>query len=223
VWGQPAAPLRARLGDALDMVRAVGARGMATEMPRWLIRREFVVLAGDLHDRLPAAAPPSELRLDLLTPADAPALAQLHPMMSREEVRRRWAEGQECILGWMGPAPVYYRWDVAGPAYLPYLRKTLHPPPRTVLTLDVRTHPRFQGQGIGVFAAALANCRGLERGQRRRLGLVARWNHHVVRYNLAFGASALGTVGYWYAVLRRLYFATGDIRVERDTIVVASA
>ncbi len=213
--------LRARLGHALDTARAVGVRGAVTEMPRWIVRREFLVLDVDLHDaRPPRGNPPADLRLVLLTPADVPSLARLHPMMSRDEVERRWAEGQECIVGWVGPAPVYYRWDCAEPAYLGYLDKTFRPPRGTVLTLDVRTHPRFQGQRIGVFGAHFANRLSLERGHRRRLGLVARGNRHVVRYNLAIGASVRGTVGCWNTLLQRVYFATGDVRLEGDAIVL---
>lgn len=211
--------VQARLGEVLDTVPAVGARGAVTEVPRWLVRREFIVLAGNLHDaKPPPGSPPGSLRLALLTATDVPSLTQLHPTMSDSEVRRRWAEGQECIVGWIGMAPAYYRWDSAGPAYLGYLHKTFCPPPLTILTLDVRTHPRFQGQRIGVFGAAFANRRSLERGHLRRVGLIARWNRHVVRYNLAIGASARGTVGYWHTGVRRLYFATGDVHVEGNMV-----
>lgn len=213
------ARLRARLDRVLDTARAVGARGVVTEMPRWIARREFIVLDGALRDaRSPSGSPPADLRLALLTPGDVPSLARLHPMMSPDEVQRRWAEGQECVVGWIGTAPVYYRWDSAEPAYLDYLDKMFRPPPLTVLTLDVRTHPQFQGRRIGVFGADFANRRSLERGHRRRLGLVARWNRHVVRYNLAIGASVRGTVGYWHTLVRRVYFATGDVRLEGDAI-----
>jgi hypothetical protein len=50
------------------------------------------------------------------------------------------------------------------------------------------------------------------------VGLVARWNRHVLRYNLAFGASARGSVGYWNAGIRRFYFATGSVRIAGDMI-----
>jgi GNAT superfamily N-acetyltransferase len=217
------AHLRARLGNVLDTVRAVGARGAVSEMPRWLLRREFIVLVANLRDvRPPRGNPPAELRLALLTPTDVPSLAQLHPMMSQADVQRRWREGQECIVGWIGATPAYYRWDCAGPAYLRYLHKTFRPPPLTVLTLDVRTHPRFQGEGIGVFAAAFAHRRSLERGHLRRAGLVARWARHVLRYNLAIGATARGTIGYWHAIVRRVYFATGNVQIGDDAIFVAS-
>ena len=224
MWGRMAAGLRGRLDHVLDTVRAVGARGVLSEMPRWVVRREFIVLDGDLRDaQSPPGRPPADLRLALLTPADVPSLAELHPMMSHQEVHRRWRESQECIVGWVGAAPVYYRWDCAGPAYLGYVRKTFQPPPLTVLTLDVRTHPRFQGQRIGVFGADFANRLSLERGYRRRLGLVARWNRHVLRYNRAIGASVRGTVGYWHTIVRRVYFATGDVRIEGDTIGLGPA
>jgi hypothetical protein len=219
--GRMEARLRARLDDVLYTVRAVGVRGLVTEVPRWLVRREFLVLVGDLRDvRSPSGFPPADLRLALLTPEDVPSLAPFHPRMSASEVQRRWREGQECLVGWIGSVPAYYRWDCSGPAYLSYLRKTLHPPPGTVLTLDVRTHPRFQGQRIGAFGAAFANRLGLERGHRYRLGLVARWNRHVVRYNRAIGARAHGSVGYWQAVVRRLYFATGRIHIEGERVLV---
>ena len=116
----------------------------------------------------------------------------------------------------------YYRWDSTGSAYLGYLSKMFRPPPLTTLTLDVRTHPRFQGQRIGVFAAAFANRRAVERGHLRRVGLVAPWNRHVVRYNLVMGATARGTVGYWHMGVRRLYFATGEVRIDSDTISLVS-
>ena len=221
-WGlRPRA--QAQLGTVLDALRAVGARGVVTEMPRWLVRREFIVLTVELHDaKAPAGRLPADLRLTTLTDADVPALTEVHSAMSEAEVRRRWAEGQECIVGWVGLVPAYYRWDCAGPAYLAYLRKTFSPPPLTILTLDVRTDPRFQGRRIGVFGADFANRRGLERGQLRRVGLIARWNRHVLRYNLALGASACGTVGYWHTGVRRLYFATGDARVEGGTISLDS-
>lgn len=219
--GRTVAGLRARVHHVLDTIRAVGVRGAVSEIPRWIIRREFIVLDADLRGtKSPAGSPPADLRLALLTPADVPSLARLHPMMSHEEVHRRWREQQECIVGWVGTAPAYYRWDSAGPAYLGYLRRTFRPPPFTVLTLDVRTHPRFQGQRIGLFGADFVNRLSLERGHRRRLGLVARWNRHVVRYNLAIGASVRGTVGYRHTIVRRPYFATGDVRIEGDTIAL---
>ncbi len=221
IWDRMRPRLQARLPKVLDTVRAVGARGVVTEMPRWLVRREFIVLAVRLRDARPAPrSPPGDLRLATLTDIDVPSLTQLHPAMSESEVRRRWAEGQECIVGWIGMAPAYYRWDSGRPAYLDYLRKTFCPPPLTLLTLDVRTHPRFQGQRIGAFGAAFANRRGVERGQLQRVGLIARWNRHVMRYNLAIGASGRGIVGYWHTGVRRLYFATGDVRVEGNTIAL---
>ncbi len=74
-----------------------------------------------------------------------------------------------------------------------------------------------------MFGADFANRLSLERGHRRRLGLVARWNRHVLRYNRAIGASVRGTVGYWHTVVRRVYFATGDVRIEGDTIGLGRA
>lgn len=214
--------LRARLVGALDTVRVMGALRAATEVPRWLLQREFIVLAGDLRrDRPRPGDPPPGLRLEVLTAEDVPALARLHPTMPESEVRRRWAEGQECTVGWIGEAAAYYRWDTAAPAYLGYLGKTFVPPPLTTLTLDVRTHPRFQGRGIGAFGAAFASRRSLERGHRQRVGLVARWNRHVVRYNVALGAAIRGTVGYRHAGLRRIYFATGDVRIAGNEIRLA--
>ena len=220
--GRLPARLRAHLGDVVDMLRAVGPRRGPIEVSRWLVRREFVVLAGRLPGQSPPGPPPSDLRFTGLTPEDVPALARLHPMMFRAEVERRWTEGQQCIVGWIGVEPAYYRWDSNSPAYLGYLGKTLLPPPLTVLTLDVRTHPGFQQRRIGLFGAALANRRGLEQGQRHRLGLVASWNRHVLRYNLAHGASVRGTVGYWRSIDGRRYFTAGDVHIEGATVRVAA-
>ncbi len=187
--------------------------------PRWLLAREFHVVAGAIDARLDVAALPAA-RYDVLQEKDLIAFVQACPAMSIRGVRRRWREQQVCLVCWIGPEVAAYRWDAAGAAYLPYLGRRFRGAPGDVITIEARTLPghRRAGAGTMLLQAKLDSVRG--HGARRLVGLIASWNRTSVAWAAAVGWFHLGVVGYRRVGWRRRYFVEGALRLEGDDVVI---
>ena len=214
-------PLLSRLRDAY---RAQGSR-MLLVGPRWLIRPEYLVIVRDLGRGTPVFAADGATRWSWLREADVPGVLAIHPVLTEADIRRMWAEGQECLTCWVDGAPVFYRWDTTDPAYLPYLDRTFLPRPGDLLISQAFTHPAYRGRGLLSASSAFAVPRARERGAARVVALVAWWNSptlHVARDK--YGHTVPGTVGYWNVGRWRRYFATGAVRLDgREAIYVEDA
>jgi GNAT superfamily N-acetyltransferase len=205
-------PLLFRLRDT---ARLLGWRRVVWLSPWWAVRRRYVVLARDLRQPLPEAPARDDVRWSVLTEADIDALRTINPTFGETDIRRRWREGQECLLGWMDGVLAYARWDATGSTYLAYLDRTLELPPGDVLSATAFTDPRFRGRGLHAFFHLLALRRARERGSRRSLSVVAWWNTPALRVSRDYaGRQALGTIGYWGFGSFKHYFATGAVTLD---------
>jgi GNAT superfamily N-acetyltransferase len=193
--------------------------------PRWLICRRYLVLAVDLRNAGLESPRSSEIRVTHLD-GDGAELGELDPAMTRQEVTRRLAEGQQCLLGWWGHELAHYRWETTAPASLPYLGRVLRPAPGDQIVVEIYTAARFRGRGI----ASVVMLTGMERarpaGVSRLVWLVAWWNRRSLALADQVGSRMVGSVGYWRLGTHRRYFATGDVSIELDgsfSIGVATA
>ena len=204
---------RRAVDRAVDGIRLHGLGRALAMAPRWLVRREYLVLARDLTTPLPAL-PPEPVRWSALGVNHLAALRALDPDLSEDEIRRRWREGQHTEGGWDGDRLVYARWETRGPTYLPYLGCVLRPSPTDLLVVEQFTHFLARGRGIATAASLRSLHRAREAGCRRSLALVAWWNEPALRVTRDhMGRRIMGTVGFWNLGITRHYFATGEPRV----------
>lgn len=205
----------------LDVARTLGVGPAVCLAPVWLLTRRYLVFVWDLRQAPPEMPAPDGASCTLLTAAEEPGLSEIDPRMSPGEIRRRLAEGQECVVGWVDGTLAYYRWQSTEAVYVPHIRKTLHPCAGDVIVLDVFTSPRFRGRGIGEFASRQALARSRAMGLRRALWLVAWWNVpalHIARH--PDHRRCMGTVGYVNLGPFRRHFATGQVHVAPDGVRV---
>jgi GNAT superfamily N-acetyltransferase len=206
--------MRRLLSRLRDAYRAQGPQ-LPLVAARWLVRPEYLVIVRDLGRGTPTFEARDDVRWAPLGEADLPALLEISPTLTEADVRRLWAEGQECLTAWIGDTPVFYRWDSAGPSYLPYLDRTFLPRPGDLLLSQVFTHPAYRTRGLLSASSALVVPRARERGARRVVALVAWWNRptlHVARDK--YRHTVAGTVGYWHLGPWRRYFTTGLVRLD---------
>ncbi len=202
----------------LDANRTLGLRRLLWVAPQWLLRQEYLVFTKDLRSPLPEVPPHEPLRWTSFTEAQIDRVLAINPALSEAEIRRRWKDGQECLLGWIGEGLAHYRWDTTTSPYLPYLGKTLRFLEGDTHGTDNFTHPAFRGRGIYTASSIMALHRARDLGLSRSIGIVAWWNAPSLRVNLQkSGRSVAGTVGFWNAGLWRYYFATGDVCLEGST------
>jgi GNAT superfamily N-acetyltransferase len=203
----------------LDVARTMGFARALRLTPDWLITRRYIVYAWNLRRSTPPVPAPSGVSWGILDAAEWPRLRELDPSMSADGIRRRAAEAQECVVGWIGGSLAYYRWQTTRAAWLPYLRTTFHTCPGDVLVLEVFTHPHLRGRGIGEYASRQALERAHTMGHRRAVWLTAWWNTPAIRiaHHPDYRVE-LGTVGYVNLGPIRRYFATGDVHVASDGI-----
>ena len=196
----------------LEANRALGFRRMLWIIPTWLVRREYFVLIRDLRLPLPDVPAHPSMRWTILTEAEISTVSAINPQMSRDEIRCRWEEGQECFLCWIGASLVHYRWETTKPAYLPYLDKTLQLLKDDLLVLNVFTHPAFRGSGIHSISSYMGLRRSRDRGLARSIAIVAWWNAPSLRVTWQKTGYALaGTVGYWNIGFWKYHFASGNV------------
>ena len=201
----------------LDANRTLGIRRLLWVAPQWLLRQEYLVLVKDLRLPLPGIPANESLRWTPLTESQIDQVLAINPALSEAEIRRRWEDGQECLLGWIGEALAHYRWDATLSPYLPYLGKTLRFLEGDIHGTDNFTHPAFRGRGIYTASSIVALHRARDHGLSRSIGIVAWWNAPSLRVNLQkIGRSVAGTVGFWNAGLRRYYFTSGDVCLDES-------
>jgi hypothetical protein len=138
------------------------------------------------------------------------AIRAINPALSRAEIERRWAEGQECVGCRLDGSLVHYWWESARPVHLPYLGRTFQPATGDVCVVEAFTASAARARGITSAAAVLALHRARQRGLTRSIGFVASWNAPSLRIGqVTTGRTIEGTVGYVGFGPWRRYFATG--------------
>jgi hypothetical protein len=105
--GGVADPLR----HFLDVTRTMGVARALRLTPGWLLSRRYMVAAWSFRRRPPPVAALPGASWNVLEPADWPQLREVNPSLSTNELDRRQAEGQECLVARIGGETVgYYRW-----------------------------------------------------------------------------------------------------------------
>jgi hypothetical protein len=201
----------------LEANRVLGLRRLLWIIPRWLVRREYFVLIRDLRLPIPDVPAHPPMRWTILTEAEISIVSAINPVMSKDEIRLRWKEGQECLLYWIGGSLVHYRWETTKPAHLPYLDRTLQLLKEDLLVANVFTHPVFRGSGIHSVSSYMGLCRSRDRGFTRSIAIVAWWNAPSLRVTWQkVGYTVAGTVGYWNIGPWKYYFASGYVCLGQD-------
>jgi GNAT superfamily N-acetyltransferase len=207
-----------RVRDACD---AIGIARLPWSVPRWLIRREFLVTVKDLTGPLPPISPLPGVAWRRLTDPDVPRLLAASPTLSAGEVARRRREGQQCWIGWRGDTAAHWRWETDGTAYLPYLRRSVRPLDGDLWVADVYTHPSHRRRGLYTTATVMAMHRARELGHRRLIGLIAGWNRPALRVaETKLQRAVIGSVGYWGLGWRQSPIVTGSVRLDADGYVL---
>jgi len=199
-----------------DVSADVGWREVLRIAPEWLVCRRYLGLVADLTNRALERPSWPEMRVTALQPTDLSALSSVDHTMTREEVARRLAEGQQCTLGWWGRDLAHARWDSTVPVYLPYLGRILRPGPGDQIVVGIYTAPAFRGRGIASAVMVDTGRRARANGTLRLAWLVAWWNKRSLGLARQFASRVEGTVGYWALGPWRRYFAQGHVRFEPD-------
>ena len=198
----------------LEWHRRLGLRRMPGTILQWLARREYFVLVRDLRLPLPKVPVDQTTVWTSLTEAEIPQLLAINPVLSETEIRRRWKEGQECSLCWIEGSLAHYRWYATGSVYLSYLGKTLRLLEGECLIEDVFTHPAFRRRGIQSVGSLTTLKHLQDRGFRRAIAIVARYNTPTLRVTQKMGYAVAGAIGYWNVALWKRYFITGSVRLD---------
>lgn len=209
--------MRRLIAHLHDAYRAQGLR-LPLAAARWLVRPTYLVIVRPVARGGPSLAGHDAARWAPLREADLPAILALSPTLTEAEVRRLWAEGQECLACWIDGTLVFYRWDTVRPAYLPYLHRTLLLRPGDLYGGRAYTHPAYRNRGLLSASSAVITPRLRERGVTRVIAVVASWNApslHAARFKM--GHAVAGTVGYWRLGPWRRAFATGAVRLVGRT------
>lgn len=200
----------------LEAKRILGWR-IAWVAPLWLVQHRYLVLVRDLG--APMASPPNleelGVRRTVLTPDDVAVLVATDPSLRKEEIDRRLAEGQECLLYWSGSRLAHYRWETTQSAFLPYLGLTLRLLAGDACTTWAFTHPDFRGRGLMVCSSAEELHRLRRNGLRRSIALVAWWNLPSLQVTRdRAGRSVVGSVGHWQVGPARTRIVRGAVRLD---------
>jgi hypothetical protein len=178
----------------------------------WLPRPEYLALIRSLATPIPDLRARQPVRWVGLDGTDPCLLGGLNPALTRAEIERRDAEGQECLLGWIGPRLVYCRWDTVAPTWLEYLGRRVELAEGDLLTVDAFTAVELRGQGIHSEATSRVLTAAQQRGLRRSITFVAPWNRPALRVALEKAErQPVGCVGYWRIGSWRHHFATGRL------------
>jgi len=203
-----------------DAARTLGPGRALALAPSWLLRPEYVVFVGDLARPLPAIPPDPPLRWTIASEADLRVIRAVSPALSGREIRRRWREGQRCVISWYEGSPACWLWETEAPAWLPYLGLTFRPRAGDALIFDVFTAVRFRGRGIDRASSTAALHRARDRGCTRKVAFAAPWNAPVMRVTGArLGGAIVGSVGYWWLPPHRRFFARGAVRVADNALL----
>jgi hypothetical protein len=211
------ATLRGAVARFRDAWSALGPVGLASAVPVWLMRRQYLAAVKDLRDPLPPIPVIRGLTWRPLARAEIPRLIAGNPTLSAAEVGRRLSEGQECWVGWLGATAVHWRWETRREAYLPYLHRHALPLCGDLWTVEVYTHPSQRGRGLYAAGTVMAMQRGREEGDLRVIGLIAGWNRPARRVaEEKLQRRIVGSVGYWGVGRWHYPFVTGDVVVDGE-------
>jgi hypothetical protein len=213
--------LRRLTNRLLDVGRTIGFVRLAWAVPRWLVRREFLVTVKDLSDPLPPLPRDTDVVWRRLAAAEIPRLLAESPTLTEAEVSRRLREGQECWVAWAGDLPAHWRWETSVEAYFPYIHRGMRPLTGDRWIVDVYTHPSWRRRGLYAAATVAAMHRAREAGHRRLIGLIAAWNTPARRVaERELQRSVIGTVGYWTIGPWRPPLVRGRVRLDDQGRVV---
>lgn len=202
---------------ALDALRSAGLRRALTIVPRWWLRREYLVFVRDLRGPLPDVPAAPGVEWAIVDSQTLPALQCVEPHLTRREIERRWVEGQRCVLYRLDGVPAYVFWEATRSTYLPYLDRTFRPLTGDFLVFDVFAHPAFRGRGIARLSTTVGLHQAVAAGCQRWVAFVAGWNTPALRNARTHaGAEVVGSVGYRRQGWKRAYFATGLVRLHPD-------
>jgi hypothetical protein len=202
----------------LGWPRTVSAAG------RWLFVRQYLAFEWDLRAAQPERRAPPDVRVTVLVPADVEALATLDASMTPGEIERRWADGQECLLGWIDRQLAHYRWQGSRPSYVRYLDRVLRPLDGDLLVLDVYTRPDLRGRGAGRVVTGVGLDRGRSAGCVRALWFIAWWNEPAHRLaDDAPWCSLAGSAGWRGLGWRGTFFTTGRVEIGPDGSLTVGA
>ena len=171
----------------------------------------------DLHRPLPDVPAAPLVTWDIVDGETLPALQSVEPHLTRQEIERRWAEGQRCVLYRLGESPAYAFWEATQATYLPYLDRTFRPCAGDFLVFDVFTHPAFRRRGIARLSTIVGLHRAVGAGCRRWVAFIASWNTPALRNAQTWaGADLVGSVGHRRRGWKRSHFASGLVRLHPD-------
>jgi hypothetical protein len=167
----------------LDVIRSPRLRRSVTVIPRWLLRREYLLFVRDVRRPLPDLPVTSSLRWELAAERTLPHLRTVDPPLPEGEIRRRWNKGQQCLLYWLEDTPVYLFSEATQPVFSPYLGRTFQPVPGDYLVFDLFLRPAFWGHAIGTVSTIVGLHRAAQAGRDAavahgvlaRVGVLAGW------------------------------------------------
>lgn len=179
---------------------------------QWSLRREYLLFTVDLSGSHPQNLPGTPLRLSRLRRSQTPLLLQMNTALSPQEVERRLASGQECLLGWLVHQAVYYRWQASGTVFLPYLHKQFKLLPGDIMITEAYTKQGVRKRGLSLAALRLAASRAKQRGLKRYFSFIAPWNKAALKvgYNSSF-YKRVGSAGFWNLGPLRRHFLKGQL------------
>lgn len=158
------------------------------------VYRRLLLVELDLPPRLAA---PEGMTARWLRSGEAPAYAEFHPALTVDEVRRRLAIGERCLVLEDGGRIVHGRWVAHKRAWIEYLRVALPLSSGSVYLYQSYTPPALRGQGYATAGAAAAGHILCREGFERVLGCIQ--PDRSIAYPPAFklGYRPVGYIG-WY-------------------------
>lgn len=137
----------------------------------------FYILSYDLRSTSATTLPNNpELTFRLAELKDIGAAEQIYAPQERQRKRQRFHErisnGHLCYAAWIGNRMVAIDWVTDKTDFEPTTGLTISPSPGSCYGLDLREHPDFKSQGIGMalLGHCLNDCR--QRGYRTQFAIV---------------------------------------------------
>ena len=204
-----------------DVAMLVGPLRALALAPCWLVHRQFVVFSRDLSAPLPDLPLPAGLFFRPLAVQEIVELEAVNATMHPGEVKRRLAEGQRCLVGWLEGRPVFYSWWFAsGLIYLHYLGLWLRVQPGDIFSDDTFTAPRFRGQNISPAGQHEYYRLARELDYCRDLGMGVPWNRPAMRVAAKTGRHVVAQIDRWQLGPWCRYVLHGAARLQDGTLTL---